>query len=509
MRLLAAIRLSSDTDETTSPARQRASIEAFARAGGHTVAAVTEDLDVSGAIPPADRPQLGPWMRRTSAWDCLIASRLDRLSRSVADFATLLRELDGQGKHLVILDPMLDFSSPAGRAFAQVLSVFAEFERETIRQRVKEAYDHIRQAGAYPGMTIPFGYRVARRGRRLEYELDPQYAPVVREMAGRVLAGQSLRSVAIWLNDSGVPTSRNLQRRRGGKPERPSQWRAEQVKGVLLSPAIIGLQADTDGRPLHGPDGLPVRRCEGILSRETWGRVKAAMGSQDHQPHRSDANPLLRIAFCPCGAPLYGTASGKGARYYRCRDHRDRCRSRSVPADLLEDAAEELFLAAAGEDEITERVPVPAEDHSAEIAECDEGIAHLDAEYRAGRLHARAYGRVVSSLEERRELLLALPSRPAGHELVPAGETFRQRWQRAGGAERRRLMLAASFRVMARRYADGSIFVLSLGDAGLALRMHGASSGEDQEPAAWPGLAADLGYPLRAVRYGPQQRSRQ
>ena len=59
MKLLAAIRLSVETDATTSPERQRKAIQEYADAHGHTVAAWATDLDVSGKVPPRQRPELG------------------------------------------------------------------------------------------------------------------------------------------------------------------------------------------------------------------------------------------------------------------------------------------------------------------------------------------------------------------------------------------------------------------------------------------------------------------
>lgn len=60
MRLLAVVRLSDLTDETTSPERQRSKIDTYARLHEHEVVGVAEDLDVSGSISPFERPKLGP-----------------------------------------------------------------------------------------------------------------------------------------------------------------------------------------------------------------------------------------------------------------------------------------------------------------------------------------------------------------------------------------------------------------------------------------------------------------
>src|SRR5258708_18300286 len=87
MRLLGVVRLSDITDETTSPERQLDKITTYAHLHDHEIAGVAQDLDVSGAVPPDRRPQLGPWLKRLDEWDAVIVAKFDRLSRSVRDFA--------------------------------------------------------------------------------------------------------------------------------------------------------------------------------------------------------------------------------------------------------------------------------------------------------------------------------------------------------------------------------------------------------------------------------------
>ena len=164
------VRLSDLTDETTSPERQLAKIETYAKLHDHELIGVAEDLDVSGAVPPDKRPQLGPWLKRLDEWDACVVARFDRLSRSVRDFANFCSWLDENGKALVCLDPQIDLSTPAGRSFAQMLSVFAEFERSMIAARVKDAYTAARKDGRYAGGQQAFGYRPVKRAKGWGFE---------------------------------------------------------------------------------------------------------------------------------------------------------------------------------------------------------------------------------------------------------------------------------------------------------------------------------------------------
>jgi site-specific DNA recombinase len=485
MRLLGAVRLSRDTDDTTSPARQRQAIEAFAVMGGHTVVHVAEDIDVSGAVPPAERPELGPWLTdpaRLAQWDACIVHKPDRLSRSLRDFLNLVHDLERDGKSVVSIDPALDFSTDLGRLVANILLSFAEFERRIIAARTKDAYHYIKQDSGYPGGQVPFGYTVRKRdGKGWEYAHDPEFAPVVEEMTERAIGGESMRRISMWLNESAVPTSRDVVRRRAGKPEKGSQWSTEAVRSVFNSPAIAGMHA-ADGKPLRDADGLIVDRCEGIIDRDTWERLKLAIAGSPHKAHRVDANPLLRVAYCALdGAPFYTTGdptANHRYRYYRCSLHaKGECRGRNVPAEWLENITGIAFLGQVGDTEIIDRIEIPAEDHTRELAETDEAIDHLDAEYREGRLNARAYSRMISSLEERRDRLAALPSRPATWKLRPTGETFGQRWGRLDPAGRRKLMIDAGFEVRASRTSEGFTFGFQI-DPELAERAQQAAAGQ-------------------------------
>jgi putative DNA-invertase from lambdoid prophage Rac len=73
--------------------------------------------------------------------------RLDRWGRSVADLVSTLQELQHLGVDFVSLTEALDLTTPAGRAMACLLAVFAEFEREILRERVRAGLDHARQQG--------------------------------------------------------------------------------------------------------------------------------------------------------------------------------------------------------------------------------------------------------------------------------------------------------------------------------------------------------------------------
>jgi hypothetical protein len=100
----------------------------------------------SGASQREKREQLLEAARRREI-DVVLVWRLDRWGRSVTDLLATLQELEHLGVGFVSLTEALDLTTPAGRAMAGLLAVFAEFEREILRERVRAGLAHARQNG--------------------------------------------------------------------------------------------------------------------------------------------------------------------------------------------------------------------------------------------------------------------------------------------------------------------------------------------------------------------------
>src|SRR5690348_12458773 len=246
MRLLVARRLSNYTDESTSIERQGETGENYARAYGHEVVHMTADTDVSGAVSPFDRDDLGPWLTepaRLAQWDAIAVTKIDRLSRSLQDFVNFMGWAKEHGKTLISIGEGIDFSTPVGKLIGNILAMFAEFERERMGERRADAARKARREGRYDGRTLYFGYAVDGDNR---YVRDPEYAPVAAQMARDRLAGHSLSWIARSLQERGIKP-------RGGS----AQWRADKVQKILLNPSLNG-QITTDGRVLRGEDGKPL-----------------------------------------------------------------------------------------------------------------------------------------------------------------------------------------------------------------------------------------------------------
>jgi putative DNA-invertase from lambdoid prophage Rac len=143
MRVAVYARVSTHDQQTLG--MQVDAMSAYVKNRGWIVAKSVEDIG-SGAKERPGRGSLLMSARRREI-DVIVVWRLDRWGRSVADLMTSLRELLDLGVGLISLTEALDLTTPSGRAMAGMLAIFAEFEREILRERVKAGIAQARKEG--------------------------------------------------------------------------------------------------------------------------------------------------------------------------------------------------------------------------------------------------------------------------------------------------------------------------------------------------------------------------
>lgn len=144
----------STQDQQTIPLQTRAMRE-YATRRGWTIALQVKEIG-SGAIRRERRETLLEAARRREI-DVVLVWRLGRWGRSVTDLLATLQELEHLGVGFVSLTEALDLTTPAGRAMAGLLAVFAEFEREILRERVRAGLAQARQNGQRLGRPLTAG----------------------------------------------------------------------------------------------------------------------------------------------------------------------------------------------------------------------------------------------------------------------------------------------------------------------------------------------------------------
>ncbi|MDM2175483.1 recombinase family protein [Mycobacteroides abscessus] len=442
MKALIVTRLSRVTDATTSPQRQRQECERLCAERRYEVTAVCEDLDVSGAVNPFERPALSSWLTtRANEFDVIVCWRVDRLTRSIRHLQELMHWAEDHGKVVVsATEPHFDTSSPFAPVVIALMGTVAQMELEAIRERTTSAAQYQIRKGTYRGGIPPLGYLPDEDGQFIP---DPPQVAILHEVVHRVLDGQSLKSISHDLTRRAVPTPRDRFAEVRGRATRDRGWSSSALRRSLTSPTLLGhvvvrnaltdrqgrVQRDAKGRKAFGPEtvlrddtGSPVVRAQPVLTRELFDRVGAEL--ERRTLHREPPTPslLLGIVFCRCGKAGYRLKGGPGrSPRIRCASATSAypCGNRSIPLEYAEDEIQAKVLGALGNMRRVIRVWDQGTDHSDELAEVDATLTDLTNQlgvgpFRAGTPQRAALDQRIQALSDRQAQLASVPSKPAG-----------------------------------------------------------------------------------------------
>lgn len=168
-----------------------------------------------------DRPNFKEMMDDIDDWDCVIATRLDRLWRSMVGSIEWFRELNEHGKHCVVIDMDLNTKTVMGAFVKDIIVRIAQLESEMIGDRVKKVFDHKFEGGNAWLTRAPLGYDlVGEKGKR-RLEINEREAEIVR-VAYRLALTLPQYMVAVELNKMGLRTKRTEKYPEGGLFSQPS-----------------------------------------------------------------------------------------------------------------------------------------------------------------------------------------------------------------------------------------------------------------------------------------------
>ncbi len=291
---------------------QREACEAFVRSqageGWKLIRTAYDDGGFSGGT--MERPALQQLLAhiREGLIDVVVVYKVDRLTRSLADFARMVELFDNESVSFVAVTQQFNTTTSMGRLTLNVLLSFAQFEREVIGERIRDKVAASKRKGIWMGGTLPMGYDV--RERKLVINQDE--ARTVREIFERYLELGSVRELKNDLDQRGIVSALKLSRKgnqRGGKPfSRGALY-------CLLSNRIYR------GEIRHKQQSHPGQH-EPIISRELWERVQAKLcghAVRDGEGRKTAAmrSPLAGKLFDANGEPLYVQGAVKGQRRYR------------------------------------------------------------------------------------------------------------------------------------------------------------------------------------------------
>lgn len=321
-----------------------------------------------------DRPAFQEMMADITAGKIrrVIVYRLDRISRSVLDFASVIDMFQKYGVDFVSTMEKFDTGTPIGKAMLMIVMIFAQLERETIQQRVIDAYSSRSKRGFYMGGKVPYGFRLKETvidGIRTKmYEPVPKETAIIEQIFSMYAQSQtSFGDIVRWLDERQV-------KKRNGEP-----FSRSRIRDLVVNPVYV--RADyrlyefykaqgtiienrpedfigTNGAYLYsGNEGkrktvslqghtLVLAPHEGLIPSDIWikCRSKCLSSTRVAKPIKAKATWLAGKVKCAhCGyalsAKVYHCKTKADNRYYLCNNKYNTggCNFGSLDADLVDE----------------------------------------------------------------------------------------------------------------------------------------------------------------------------
>ncbi|MBA4782081.1 MAG: recombinase family protein [Rhizobiales bacterium] len=320
--------------------------------------------------------------------DVVVVYKIDRLSRSLADFAKLVEVFDRNDVTFVSVTQSFNTTTSMGRLTLNILLSFAQFEREVTAERIRDKVAASRKKGMWMGGVPPLGYEVKDR-KLIVKEAD---ATNVRWIFDRFIEIGSGTELARELAARGIRTSR------GNRIDKKYLYR------LLNNRAYIG-------EAVHKGNSYPGEH-DAIIEKDVWDKVHAILTESPRKRAartRADTPALLKgLLYGPDGAAFSPTHTRKGGKLYRyyvsqtvLKHGAGSCPVGRVPAGEIETAVIDQLRAVFRQPEIVAGTLKAACTHNGEITEADarDALNRLDPLW--DELFPAEQGRIATLLVER------------------------------------------------------------------------------------------------------------
>lgn len=275
--------------------------------GWEQLPGVYDDGGISGGT--LERPALQRLLADIAAGkiDIVVVYKVDRLTRSLLDFAKLVEAFDEAGTSFVSITQSFNTTTSMGRLTLNMLLSFAQFEREVTAERIRDKLAASKAKGMWMGGVPPLGYRPDGRSLAVVEE----HAALVRDIYARYRRLGNVRLLAEEFKAEGivVPTrTTGSGRALGG-----SRFARGQLYAILKNPIYVG--------DIPHKDKVYPGNHAGIVARDEWNKVQQQLaghvkGTRGVRVPKSPS-PLAGRIFDEAGEPLFASHSRKGGQRYR------------------------------------------------------------------------------------------------------------------------------------------------------------------------------------------------
>ena len=298
----------------------------------------------------------------------LVVWKTDRIDRKLQTYQMIKEVLDAGGRVEFVTQPHLnDLSTMGGRVALKIQEEVAYEESKIKSDRAIMTRDNLRGAGSITSRP-PFGYVVVGEKKAKRFEVIEKLRPTIIEIFKCCIAGDSLETIARWLDSEGIATTR------GGK------WSKPTVKDIINNRAYMGYIQDNSGKTIG--------TCPAIIGAAIWKAAGDKLHSHPKRGPQQNVDKALCAGSIFCGqcakdSPMYRLRGGRpNGRifYYRCAGRGAQARGcgTMVRLDAVDAAVDESM--SSDYRTIMKRVFVPGHNHAAEIADVDFRISQVSPE---------------------------------------------------------------------------------------------------------------------------------
>ena len=267
--------------------------------------------------------------------DIVVVYKIDRLSRSMADFVDLMKLFDKHNVTFVSVTQHFNTDSAMGKLILNILQSFAQFEREMTAERIRDKFAASKKKGMWMGGCPPLGYDVFER----KLEINPAEAGIVQFIFERFLETKSTTALVRELEAKGY-TTKSWTSQKKKKFHAGQMFTKSSLYKTLTNPIYIG--------KIRHKDEVYEGQHKGIIAPPAFERAVKIIEGRDPNPlrlPRTDAPAILRgLLFDADGFAMCGAASKRQNKVYRyyvstqaVKKSYDHCPIKNVPAHMLEE----------------------------------------------------------------------------------------------------------------------------------------------------------------------------
>ena len=316
-----------------------------------------------------ERPALAQLLEdiRAGKIDVVVVYKVDRLTRSLADFAKIVEIFDAQGVSFVSVTQQFNTTSSMGRLTLNVLLSFAQFEREVTGERIRDKIAASKKKGMWMGGYVPLGYEVVER----QLVVNGTEADLIRAVYRRYLVLGCVRRLKLELDQQGIRSKRRTGR--DGRPFGGGSFSRGALYTLLRNPLYVG--------EIRHREAVYPGNHVAIVERELWDQVQARLETNRvaRREGSQATNPSLLVGLLYDGqgarmTPSHALRRGKRYRYYvsqsviRHADTQRRPGSRIPAHELEQRVCERLGLFLIQSQAVLDELALPADDNSVRAA---------------------------------------------------------------------------------------------------------------------------------------------